>query len=296
MKFIRKRKTAKTIAAYLFLLPNISGFLLFTFIPVFASLLLSFSDWDLLTPMRFVGLRNYVQLVYDPLFWKYLYNTIFLLLSLPFTMIGSLLLALVMNKKAKGIVVFRTIYFLPTISSGVALFLLWRNIYNPDFGMINLLLKQLKINGPQWLSSVTWVKPALILMNIWIGVGGYSMILYLAGLQGISKEYYDAAQIDGSSQWQQFIHITLPLLTPTTFFILTTGLISNFQSGFDAIYIMTGGGPAGASTTLTYYIWQNGFQWFKMGYAAALAWMLFLLVLCVTLLNWYYGGKRVQYF
>jgi multiple sugar transport system permease protein len=233
----------------------------------------------------------------DPLFWKYLWNTMYLMVGIPFSMAGSLILAMALNQKIRGVVFYRTLYFLPTISAGVALFMLWRWIYNPDYGLFNqMLYNTIKYRGPAWLTDPLWVKPALVFMSVWIAVGGVNMILYLAGLQNISREYYEAAVIDGASGWQKFWHITWPLLTPTTFFIFTMSLIGGFQGGFDAIYIMTGGGPAGASTTLGYYIYQTGFQYFKMGYAAAQAWVLFLIIFIVTLLNWRYGGQRVHYF
>jgi multiple sugar transport system permease protein len=321
-----KRRIKESLKAYCFLAPNLIGFLAFTLIPVVASAILSFTNWDILTPLNqitFTGFRNYFQLlgfktyssnpvdilsgvlqimghylvVNDPLFWKYLWNTVYLMGGIPFSMVGSLILALALNQKIRGIVFFRTLYFLPSISAGVALFMLWRWVYNPDYGLLNSLLHRIfGMNGPAWLGDPVWVKPAFIFMGIWIGVGGINMILYLAGLQNIPSEYYEAAEIDGASAWQKFKAITWPMLTPTTFFIFTMSLIAGFQGGFDAIYIMTGGGPAGESTTMGYYIYQTAFQNYRMGYAAAEAWVLFLIVFIVTLLNWKYGGQRVHYF
>ncbi len=256
--------------------------------------------------MKWIGFENFFRLLWfhyegglpianDPLFWKYLGNTGFLMLVIPFSMAGSLLLAIIMNQRLKGIVFFRTVYFLPSISAGVALFMLWRWIYNPDFGLLNSFLAKLGIIGPAWLSSIAWAKPALMIMGFWTAIGGYNMILYLAGLQGIDPGLYEAASIDGANSWQKFRNVTWPMLSPTTFFVFIMSVIGGFQGGFQAAYIMTGGGPAGATTTISYYIYNNAYQWFKMGYAASIAWVLFILVFCVTILNWKVGGKVVNY-
>jgi len=291
----KSNRLKEVLGAYVFLLPNFVGFLVFTSIPVLASLFLAFVDWDILTPPKWVAVDNFIRLGKDHLFWKYVGNTLFLMMGIPITMCASLALALVMNKKLRGIVVFRTIYFLPSICAGVALCMLWRWIYNPDFGLLNNFLSKLHINGPEWLSSTVWAKPALMLMGLWTGIGGYNMILYLAGLQGIDPQLYEAADIDGANVWQKFWAITWPMLTPTTFFIFIMGVIGGFQGGFEAAYIMTGGGPAGATTTISFYIYNNAYQWFKMGYAASIAWLLFIVILIVTLFNWKYGGKVVHY-
>ena len=296
----------ETLAGYSFLTPNFLGFLVFTSLPVLASLLLAFVQWDILTPPHWVGFQNFVNLLgwhqeegrivaNDPLFWKYCGNTMFLMAGIPINMVCSLVLALCMNQKLKGIVVFRTVYFLPTISAGVALCMLWRWIYNPDFGLLNTLLAKMHMRGPDWLSSTAWAKPALMLMGLWTGMGGGNMILYLASLQGVPAHLYEAAEIDGATPWQKFWNITFPMISPTTFFIFVMSVIGGFQGGFQAAYIMTGGGPAGATTTIEYYIYNNAFQWFKMGYAASIAWFLFIVVLIVTLFNWRYGGRVVQY-
>ena len=295
MKIWRRPKFRDTIGGYFFLLPNFLGFLLFTSLPVLASLLLAFVDWDILTPPEWVGIENFVRLMKDHLFWKYVGNTMFLMIGIPVGMFASLALALLMNRKLRGIVIFRTIYFLPSLSAGVALCMLWRWIYNPDFGLLNAFLAKVGIDGPEWLASIVWAKPAIMLMGLWTGVGGTTMILYLAGLQTIDLELYEAADIDGANGWQKFWNITWPMLTPTTFFIFVMGIIGGFQGGFQAVYIMTGGGPAGATTTISYYIYNNAYQWFKMGYAASIAWFLFLVILIVTLFNWKYGGKVVHY-
>lgn len=231
----------------------------------------------------------------DAYFWQYLGNTLFLMLGIPISMFASLGLAVLMNKKLRGIVFFRTIYFLPSICTGVALYVLWRWIYNTDLGLLNTLLGYIGIPQVEWLTDTALAKPSLMLMGIWTGVGGYNMILYLAGLQGIPLDIYEAADIDGASGWQKFWAVTWPMLSPTTFFIFIMSVIGGFQGGFDAAYIMTGGGPAGSTTTLSYYIFNNAYRWSKMGFAASIAWVLFALVFVVTLFNWKFGGKVVHY-
>ncbi len=294
--------TAKeAMAAYGFLMPNFLGFMLFTSIPVIASLVLSFVEWDLLSAPRFVGLKNFVSLGRDPYFWKYCLNTIYMMISIPLSMGGSLLLALAMNQKLKGILFFRTVYFLPTLCSGVAIYMLWRLIYNPEFGVLNMAISQfgqivgLSLHGPQWLTDEAWAKPALIIMGVWQSVGGYNMILYLAALQGVPRDLYDAAEVDGANPWQKFWAVTWPQISPTTFFIAIMSVIGGFQAGFDPAYIMTGGGPNGSTTTLIYYLFNNAFQWHKMGYAAAIAWVLFIVVFIFTLVQWRFFGKTVHY-
>ncbi len=292
----------ETLAAYGFLLPNLSGFLIFTSIPVLASLFLSFTKWDALSPMpEFVGIDNFIQLFKDPYFWKYCWNTIYMMASIPLSMAGSLILAILLNQKLKGIVVFRTIYFLPTICSGVAIYMLWKLIYNPDFGVLNAMITSfgnvlgLSITGPNWLNDEAWAKPALIIMGVWQTVGGYNMILYLAALQGVPRDLYDAAEVDGANAWQKFWAVTWPQISPTTFFIAIMSVIGGFQAGFDPAYIMTGGGPNGSTTTIIYYLFNNAFKWQHMGYAAAIAWVLFIIVFLFTIIQWRIFGKQVHY-
>ena len=293
----------------MFILPNFAGFLVFTSLPVLASLGLAFVDWDLITKPHFAAFKNFSQLLLfhheagalvpnDPDFWKFLGNTGFLMLGIPLNMAASLALALIMNKKLKGIVIFRTVYFLPSICSGVAIYMLWQWIYNPDFGLLNTLINKISfgtVNGPHWLTSTKWAKPALILMGIWTEMGGYNMILYLAGLQGIPRDLYEAAEIDGANSWQKFRNITWPMLTPTTFFIFVMSMIGGFQGGFQQAYIMTGGGPAGSTTTIEYYIFNNVYVWQHMGYAAAIAWVLFAVIFVVNIATWRFGGRVVHY-
>jgi multiple sugar transport system permease protein len=289
-------------AALWFLLPNLAGFLLFTAWPVLAALLLSFSSWDLLTPPRWLGLGNFVHLLgfhavaggwvpNDPEFWKYLGNTFFMLLSLPVNMAASLLLALALNRRITGAYAYRLVFFLPSILSGIAIYYLWRWMYNPQFGLFNALLSLVGIPGPNWLLHEAWSKPAIMFMQSWMTVGGTSMILYLAALQGVPRELHEAAEIDGAGPWVRFRVVTWPSLRPVSFFILTMGIIHGLQHGVDAVYVMTQGGPYGASTNLGFYIYRKAFIDFQMGYAAAIALVLFALILGLTLLNWKKGGR-----
>ncbi len=303
---MRRGRVLDYLTSLLFLLPNFSGFLLFTLGPTIASLLLSFTKWDLLTPPQWVGIKNFVTLLgfhrtpdgwrpNDFYFWYAFWNTIFYMFFIPIQMGLSLLMALLFNRKVKGVVIFRTIYFLPTVCSGVAIAILWRWLYNPDFGLINYLLSKIGIQGPQWLASTKWAKPAIAIMGIWAGLGGYNTVLYLAALQGVPRDLYEAAMVDGANPWQRFRYVTWPTLSPTTFFIFIMSVIGGFQGGFMQAYLMTGGGPAFSTTTINYYIYNNAYVWFKMGYASAIAWILFIFVFAVTLINWRFGGRRVQY-
>ena len=290
-----KPRGKPSYSGYLFVLPNFVGFLVFMLLPIVAALVLAFVKWDMLSPMEFVGLANFKKLLSEPDFWKYSYNTVFMMLVIPVQMLGSLFLAIALNQKLKGIVGFRTVYFLPTICAGVALLILWKWIYDYENGLFNMMLARLGIEGPNWLGSIAWAKPAIMIMTFWTAVGGYNMILYLASLQGISPDLYEAADIDGASQWQRFWSITWPLVSPTTFFIFITSVIGGFQGGFESAYILTKGGPAGATTTISYYIYNHAYQWFNMGYASAVSWVLFITVFIVTAINWKFGGKRVVY-
>jgi len=299
-----KSSAKEAIGAYLFLAPNFVGFLCFTSIPVLASLVLAFYDWHLLDPWSkatFVGFDNFIALLTDGAFWKYCWNTLFLMLGIPLGIFGSLCLAVVMNQKIKGIVFFRTAFFIPTISAGVAVYVLWMLIFNADHGYLNFYINRLgeflhvPLQGPHWLTDEAWAKPALIIMGFWQMVGGPNMIIYLAALQGIPKELYEAASIDGANNWQKFWAITWPMISATTFFIVIMGVIGGFQSGFDTAYVMTGGGPNESTTTIMYYIYNNAFVWFHMGFAAAISWFLFIVILLFTLFNWKVGGKVVHY-
>jgi multiple sugar transport system permease protein len=266
-------------------LPQLLGLLIFSAGAIIASFLISFTNWQLVLPPVWVGVKNYVNLFQLPQFWNVLGNTAYYTVGyVPFALIVPLFMAMLVNQKLRGITFFRTSYFLPTVSSGVAIALVWGWMYNPSFGIINFLLKAiLGIEGPRWLSDPRWAMPSLIMIGIWKDVG-YNMMIYLAGLQGIPEELYEAARIDGGGWWHQFFHITVPLITPTMFFILILSVIGSFQV-WGITYLLTRGGPAGATLTLAYYIYQQGFQWFHMGFAAALAYVLFFVVFVATMIQ-----------
>jgi len=298
-KFVRNlssERRREAIAGYLFILPNLMGFLLFVLGPVIAALVLGFVEWDMRSSGEFVGLANYRKLAFeDEYFWKYVLNTLFLMLGIPIGMAGSLLLALVLNQKIRGRVFFRTIYFLPTMCAGVAIYFLWLWLLDADFGLVNQLLVHLRLPRIGWLTTVRWAKPSLILMGLWTGVGGFNMILYLAALQNVPKHLYEAAEIDGAGRWRKFWAVTWPYLTPTTFFISIMSIIGGLQGGFEMAYIMTKGGPLGSTTTINYYLFKNIYDYARFGYAASIAWVLFLMVFVFTLLNWRLGGRLVSY-
>jgi len=289
-------------------MPNLVGFVVLTLLPIVASLLLAFTDWQMLSadPPRWIGLDNFINLLgfervgdtwraRDPQFWLYLYNTLFLMLGIPLCMAASLLLAVALNRAIRGIALLRAIFFTPSLCMGVAIFMVWRVLYHADFGLINQVLGWVGIYGPDWLNSMTWAKPALIFMTVWIQAGGYNMVLYLAGLQSIPPELYEAAKVDGAGPMARLRHVTWPMLAPTTFFIFVMSVISGFQGGFEAAYIMTRGGPAGSTTTLSYYIFNTAYTGeLQLGYGSAIAWVLFLLVFVITALNWKFGGSAVK--
>ncbi len=267
---------------------------------------------DLREHVRFVGLDNFGRLLgwhreggrlaaNDPEFWRYLGNTLFLMLGIPLSIVGSLLLALLLNQRLRGIVLFRTVYFLPTVSSAVAVCIVWKWIFHQqpnEVGLLNSFLMNIGIaRPPDWLGSMVWAKPAFIVMTLWAGVGGYNCVLYLAGLQGIPRELYEAADLDGAGSWARLRHITWPMLSPTTFFVVTMSIIAGLQGSFlfTAAFLMTAGGPAGATTTLMLYVYNYAISWHQLGYATAIACVLFALVFAFTIINWRYGQRLVHY-
>ena len=279
----------------MFLAPNIVGFLLFSLLPVGATLVISLLNWDLIRDPEFVGFQNYTTLLTkDPIFREVLFNTAYFVIGVvPASIIISLMLALVMNNGLKGISLFRAIFFIPVITSSVAVAMLWRWLYNTDYGLINVGLDALGLPYIPWLTSTDWAMPAVIIMAVWKSLG-YNMVIYLAGLQGISPTLYEAAALDGAGGWARFRDITLPLLGPTTFFILVISVINSFQV-FDLTFILTQGGPGIATTTIVMYIYDQGFRYFQMGYAAAIAWVLFIIIFLITLAQMQYQKRWVHY-
>jgi len=273
----------ESIAGYLFISPWLIGFFVFLLVPIVTSLWLSFAKADFLSPSVFVGIENYrTILTDDPLFVKSLVNTSYYsLVRVPAGIVIAVLMALLLNRALPGVSVFRTVYYLPSVVSGVAVSLLWVWIFQPDWGLANTILRALGLPALRWLQSETWAMPAIIITSLW-GVGG-SMIIYLAGLRSIPGELHEAASLDGAGAGRQFIHITLPLLTPTLFYGLITGIIGSFQV-FTTSYIMTGGGPANATLTYVLYLYRKAFEQFHMGYGCALAWILLFITVILTLL------------
>ena len=279
---------------YLFISPWLIGFIVFTAGPVLASLFFSFNYYDVVTAPRWNGLGNYVKLFTDELFWQALKVTaIYSVGSVSLGIIASVCIALLLNRNIRGVAVFRTIFYLPSVISGVAVSLLWMWILNSDFGILNYLLwKIFRIEGPAWIMSRQWVKPSIIIMSLW-GIGG-SIVIYLARLQGIPTEFYEAAEIDGAGFWRKLTNITLPLMTPVIFFNLITGIIGSFQV-FTQAYVMTDGGPANASLFYVLHLYRNAFKYWRMGYASALAWVLFLFLLVLTALVFWTSSRWVYY-
>jgi multiple sugar transport system permease protein len=291
------QRTREELIAYLFIAPWIVGFLIFTLGAMLFSLGLSFVETDLLTFMRYTGLDNYRELFDDRFVGQALkVTTIYTLATVPLGTVLALGIALLLNQKIVALGLFRTIYYLPSVVSGVAVAILWRWIYHPDFGLINSLLARIGIAGPRWLFSREWALPALILMTLW-GVGG-SMLIFLAGLQNIPTELYDAAHVDGANAWRRFWHVTVPMLTPTIFFNLVLSIIGSYQV-FTNAYVMTEGGPGSATLMLVLLLYRVAFEQFHFGYASAIAWLLFAIILVFTLLimrssTWwvYYAGEE----
>jgi len=288
--------------AYFFISPWIIGFIIFTIGPMLASLYFSFTDYNIIDAPLWSGLANYRNLLGDPLFWKSLQVTIyFAALSLPLHLLLGFFLATLLNQKIPGVNLWRTLYYLPSVISGVAVVLLWMRIFGARGGLLNAMLEKfLGIKGPGWLQDPNWSIPALVIMGLW-GVGG-GMIIYLAGLQGVPTTLYDAAKVDGANLWQRFWHVTLPMVTPVIFYNLVMGLIGTFQY-FTATYIIGSaagnvGGPVRSTLFYNLYLYQNAFKYFDMGYASAMAWVLFVIVLGLTVLvfrsstTWvYYEGE-----
>jgi|DewCreStandDraft_1066081.scaffolds.fasta_scaffold03279_7 multiple sugar transport system permease protein len=283
----------ENLEGWLFASPWVIGFLLFTAGPMLAAAGLAFTQWDLLTPPRWAGTENFSRMAADPSVLQALkVTTIYALTSVPLDIAFAMALALLLNSGVGGLRIYRTLYYLPAVLSGVAVALLWRWVFSPDFGLLNTLLGYLGIRGPAWLADENWALPSLVLMSLW-GIGG-GMVVYLAGLQGIPTELYEAAQVDGAGFWPRLRHITLPLMTPVLFFQLVTGIIRALQV-FTQAYIMTGGGPHDATLFFMLYLYRNAFQYFKMGYAAALAWVLFFYILALTLLVFRSSALWVYY-
>lgn len=273
--------------------PWIIGFLLFTGGPILFSIVISFCQYDILSPARLTGLENYQWMfTSDPLFWKSLWNTLFMVIGIPLGLAVGLGIALLLNMEIRGVAVWRTLFYLPSIVPAVAASILWIWMFNPTGGLLNSVLASVGIQGPNWLQDERTSKISLILMGLWSAGGG--MIIWLAGLKAISKSYYESAELDGAGTWAKFRHITLPLLTPYIFFNLIMGLIGTFQI-FTQAFIMTQGGPVNSTLFYAYHLFNNAFRYLHMGYAAAMAWFLFLIVFLLTMLQMRLSKRWVHY-
>jgi multiple sugar transport system permease protein len=271
----------EAIWGYFFIFPWILGFLILRLGPMIASFIFSFTEYTILKPPKFIGFGNFIKMfTNDPNFWAALKVTLtYAIFAVPIGIILSLMIALLLNQKVPGMAIWRTVYYLPSVVSGVAIAMLWVWIFHSQFGLINVVLHAFGIQGPAWLGDPTWALPSLIIMSFW-GIGGM-MVINLAGLQGIPTELYEAASIDGANAWARFWNVTIPMLSPILFFSLVMGVIDSFQY-FTNAFVMTNGGPGRSTLFYNLFLYQNAFRYYKMGYASALAWVMFLLILVLT--------------
>lgn len=275
---------SKYLALAVLLLPSLIGMVVFLMLPIASSLVLSFSSWDLIGEIEWVGIDNYAKALADPAVLGALRNTLtFIIGYLPSVVVIALGLALLLNRQIKGRVIFRAIYFVPVVTSWVAVSLIWKWLLNPQYGLVNFALGLVGIDGPGWLFDPAWAMTGIIITSVWKDIG-FVTVIYLAGLQEIPEHLYEAADLDGATPWQRFWSITFPMLMPTTFFVTTISLISSFQV-FDQVFVMTRGGPAGATSVMVELIYKNAFSYFQMGYASTISWILFALIFAVTVIQ-----------
>ncbi|MDR6550773.1 sugar ABC transporter permease [Paenibacillus qinlingensis] len=291
MKNSSKALRRNRLTGYTFLLPNILGFLLFICIPVCASFLMSFTEWNGFDEIKWAGLSNYIHLWRDETFRISLFNSLIMTaVSVPVTLLLAILAAVALNKGLRGVKIFRTAIFLPHITATIAVAVVWQLLYNPTMGPINGVLRSIGIDHPPtWLASTQWALASVIIVSIWHSIG-YYMVLYLAGLQGIPKDLYEAAEIDGAGKVKQFRNITIPMLSPVIFFTVIMGIINSFKV-FDLVFVLTKGGPGRSTHMLVYDIYYTAFQRFEYGYASAMAYVLFTIILIITLIQ-FRGQKR----
>jgi multiple sugar transport system permease protein len=283
----------ESINAWLFVAPWVIGFILFTGGPILASLILSFTHWDIVNPPQWAGLENYQDMLQDDLFFQSLkVTTIYAVVAVPLQIVVGLLIAILLNTKIRLIGLYRTLFYLPAILPIVSVAVMWRWILSRDWGLINWFLSLFGVQGPGWLSEPEWVLPALILMSLW-GVGA-GMLIYLAGLQGIPTDLYEAAKVDGAGMWALFRYVTLPMISPVILFQLVVGLIGAFQV-FSQPFIMTQGGPQNASLFYLLHLFRNAFEFFRMGYASALSWILFIYIAILTAVIFRFSAAWVFY-
>ncbi len=281
------------LRGWLFISPWLIGFLAFTLYPFIASLYYSFTSYNILTSPHFVGLQNYIGLIHDRLFWVSLYNTLYYaIIFVPVSTVLSIAIAMLLNMRVQALGLFRSIFYLPAVVPIVASSILWLWLFNPSYGLINSLLKGMGIQGPGWVFSAAWSKPGLILMGLWSL--GMPIVIYLASLQGVPRDLYEAADIEGASAGHKMWHITVPIISPAILFNVIFGIIGSFQY-FTQAFVMTNGGPSNSTLFYAMYIYQQGFEFLRMGYASALAWILFVLVLVATLAVMKTSAKKVYY-
>lgn len=292
---ISRVRMQEHIYGWLFILPIVIGVCFFQFYPILVSMYASLTDWTGINDPSFVGASNYVRLFSGDRFFRLtLRNTAYYTLgSIPLSIWLAMVLALLCNRSMRGVYWYRTAYFAPNVTSTVAISLVWFWLYAPDIGPINWALAKIGIEGPSWLTSVAWAMPAVILVGVWQHVG-YPMLILLAGLQGIPESLYEAAKLDGAGATRRFRYVTLPLLTPSIFFLLITQFIASFQV-FGLIYVMTQGGPANATNVYIHYLYQNAFSFGRLGYASAMAWILFAIIALITLVQWRFQKRWVFY-
>jgi multiple sugar transport system permease protein len=291
----RTMRGQEAISFYLFITPWMVGFFVFILGPIIASMILSFTRYDIINAPRFVGLDNFIELAGDELFWRSLWNTLYIVIfAVPLGMLMSFTVALLLNQNVRGMAAYRTAYFMPSIVPAVASAALWIYLLQPQWGLINGVLDWIGIDGPGWLASEIWSKPAIIMLMVW-GSGG-TMIIYLAGLQDIPQVLYEAAEIDGAGWWGKFRNVTLPLMTPSIFFTLVMGIIGTFQV-FAVIFVLTDGMGGPLNSTLVYliYLYRNAFNFFRMGFASAMAWILFVIILFLTWVQFKMANRWVYY-
>jgi sn-glycerol 3-phosphate transport system permease protein len=290
-----RRQKQERLTFLAFIAPNFILFAVFTFWPLVYGFVLSFTKWNMISPTKeIIGLGNYMAMVQDPIFWKVLGNTFYLAGGSIVVRLGLALgLALLLNQKLAGRDAYRSIIFSPTFTTGAAVALVWSWIFHEDIGLLRVPLNFLGLPSPNWLGDVRWTMPAIIIVTIWKGMG-YDMVIFLAGLQSIPADLYEAARVDGAGRWSLFRHVTLPMLSPITFFLVITTTIGALQA-FDIVAVMTGGGPLNSSKVYVYYLYDNAFKWFKVGYASALSMVLFLIILAITIIQVRMSQRWVHY-
>ena len=298
----RKFDSKEVRAAYVFLIPSLIGMVIFSLLPLIVSAVISLTDWNGLDRLldtgflsrHFVGLQNFADILTGQEFWKVLLNTIkFIILYIPFMLCASLLVAFLLSRAKKGVGIFRVMYYIPVLTSWVAASLIWKSVLSPEYGAINNILKFIGIRGPDWILSESWAMPAIALVSVWKDMGFFGLIL-LSGIIAIDKSYYEAASIDGAGSVSRFFRITLPLLTPSVFYVLIVSLINSFQL-FPQIMIMTEGGPNGVTQVMVERIYKYGFNYHKMGYASAFSWLLFVIIMICTMIQMKGQNRWVNY-